>query len=161
MSISRKLQGPRIAVRKSPIHGKGVFALRRIRKGERIIEYKGKVISEKEADARYPDLDETKPYHTFLFLVDGAKVIDANRQGNSARWINHSCSPNCESSEDEDGRVFIEARRDIEPGEELSYDYNIVVDGGYNAKNRRRFFCACGAKRCRGTMLAPKRKRAI
>lgn len=159
MSTSRKLKGPRIAVRTSPIHGKGVFALRNIGKGERIIEYKGKVISEKEADDRYPDLDETKPYHTFLFLVDGAKVIDANRQGNSARWINHSCSPNCESSEEEDGRVFIEARRDIAPGEELTYDYNIVVEGGYNAKNRRRFFCACGSRRCRGTMLAAKRKR--
>jgi hypothetical protein len=159
MSTSRKLRGPRIAVRSSPIHGKGVFARRAIAKGERIVEYKGLVITEKEADRRYSDDDETKPYHTFLFLVDGAKVIDANCGGNSARWINHSCAPNCESSEEEDGRVFIEALRAIKPGEELTYDYNIVAEDSDTEATRRRFACACGAPKCRGTMLGRKKKR--
>ncbi len=157
MSSLRKLRGPRFVVRNSSIHGKGVFARSLIKKGEPIVEYKGLVISEREADRRYPDLDETKPYHTFLFLVEGAKVIDANRNGNSARWINHGCKPNCESSEDEDGRVFIEAIRDIKPGDELTYDYNIILGEPHNAKNRKRFFCACSARNCRGTMLGKKR----
>lgn len=156
MSSLRKLRGPRFAVRKSSIHGKGVFALKGIKKGDPIVEYKGLVITEEKADRRYPDVDELKPYHTFLFLVDGAMVIDANRKGNSARWINHGCQPNCESSENEDGRVFIEAIRDIKPGEELMYDYNIILGEPHNAKNRKRFFCACGARKCRGTMLGKK-----
>ncbi len=157
MSSLRKFRGPRFVVRRSSIHGNGVFARKPIKKGELIIEYKGSVISEKEADRRYPDHDETKPYHTFLFLVEGGKVIDANHEGNSARWLNHGCRPNCESSEDENGRVFIEAIRDIKPGDELTYDYNIVIEGRHTEKTRRRFFCACGSPKCRGTMLGKKR----
>ncbi len=157
MSSLRKLRGPRFVVRRSSIHGNGVFARKPIKKGEPIIEYKGLVITEKAADRRYPDHDETKPYHTFLFLVEGAMVIDGNRDGNSARWINHGCNPNCESSEDEEGRVFIEAIRNIKPGDELTYDYNIVLDGPHNAANRKRFFCACESSKCRGTMLGKRR----
>ena len=104
----------RIVVRNSPIHGRGVFALRPIHKGARIIEYKGKLITDKEADRRFGRLHENSS-HTMLFSVDDGLVIDATRRGNSARWINHSCAPNCEI-EEENHRVFIEARRDIRPG---------------------------------------------
>ena len=104
----------RIVVRNSSIHGRGVFALRRIPKGTRIIEYKGKLITDKEADRRYSRMHEHSP-HTMLFSLEGGWVIDATRRGNSARWINHSCAPNCEI-EEEGQRIFIEARRDIRLG---------------------------------------------
>jgi SET domain-containing protein len=142
----------RIGVRRSGIHGKGVFATTFLSKGTRIIEYRGRRISEEEADRRYDDTDP----HTFLFLLDGEVVIDANYGGNSARWINHSCAPNCEPAE-EDGRLFIDAIRDIPPGTELTYDYNLIVEGRHTPALKRRYACACGAERCRGTMLGAKR----
>jgi uncharacterized protein len=141
----------RITVRHSPIHGRGVFALQRIPKGVRIIEYKGKLITDKEADRRYSRMHQNSP-HTMLFSLDGGWVIDATRHGNSARWINHSCAPNCEI-EEEGRRVFIEAGRDIRPGEELCYDYNLQIGEKHTKKAKREHACFCGARRCRGTML--------
>jgi SET domain-containing protein len=141
----------RLAVRKSAIHGRGVFALCAIPKGTRIIEYKGKLITDKEADRRYGRIQEHSA-HTMLFSVDDGLVIDATRHGNSARWINHSCSPNCEIEED-NHRIFIEARRDIGPGEELAYDYNLQIGERHTKKAQREHACFCGARRCRGTML--------
>lgn len=141
----------RLAVRKSAIHGRGVFALRAIPKGTRIIEYKGKLITDKEADRRYGRIQEHSA-HTMLFSVDDGMVIDATRHGNSARWINHSCSPNCEI-EEENHRIFIEARRDIGAGEELAYDYNLQIGERHTKKAKREHACFCGARRCRGTML--------
>jgi SET domain-containing protein len=138
-------------VRRSPIHGRGVFALRAIPKGARIVEYKGELISDAEADRRYSKLHEHSP-HTMLFSVDDGLVIDATRRGNSARWINHSCAPNCEI-EEEKHRVFIEARRDIRPGEELVYDYNLQIGERHTKAAKREHACFCGARRCRGTML--------
>ena len=76
--------------------------------------------------------------------------------GNSARWINHSCAPNCEAQE-EDGRVYIHALRTIKPGQELSFDYRLVIDERYTPKLKKEYACWCGAKTCRGTMLGPKR----
>jgi SET domain-containing protein len=143
----------RISVRRSPIHGRGVFALVRIPRGTRIIEYIGERISHREADRRYAHDDSP---HTMLFMVDRKTVIDATRRGNSARWINHSCRPNCEAV-DEDGRIFIEAIRDIRPGEELTYDYNLVLDERHTPAAKRAHPCFCGEKRCRGTLLGPKR----
>ena len=142
---------PRCAVRKSPIHGRGVFALTQIPKKSRIIEYKGELISDAEADRRYSRLHENSP-HTMLFSVDGGLVIDATRRGSAARWINHSCAPNCEI-EEENSRVFIEARRDIRPGEELTYDYNLQIGERHTRAAKREHACFCGARRCRGTML--------
>jgi len=84
-------------------------------------------------------------------------VIDAKFSGNRARWINHACKPNCEARE-EDGRVFIHALRHIEPGEELFYDYGLVIEGRQTKALKEQFACRCGAKRCRGTMLAPPAK---
>ena len=141
----------RIAVHNSPIHGRGVFALRRIPKGVRIIEYKGKLISDKEADRRYSRMHANSP-HTMLFSLDGGLVIDATRRGNSARWINHSCAPNCEI-EEEGHRIFIDARRDIRAGEELTYDYNLQIGEKHTKKAKREHACFCKARRCRGTML--------
>lgn len=146
----------RIQVRRSGVHGKGVFALRRIAAGERIIEYKGEIISWPEALRRHPH-DPSDPNHTFYFsLDDGDTVIDANVNGNAARWINHACDPNCRADET-DGRVFIEALRDLQPGEELFYDYGLVIDERYTAKLKKEYECRCGSPACRRTMLAPKR----
>jgi uncharacterized protein len=141
----------RIAVRNSPIHGRGVFALKRISKGTRIIEYKGDLITDKEADRRYSRIHEHSP-HTMLFSLDGGLVIDATRRGNSARWINHSCAPNCDI-EEEGPRIFIDARRNIHPGEELTYDYNLQIGEKHTKAAKREHACFCGARRCRGTML--------
>jgi uncharacterized protein len=141
----------RIVVRNSSIHGRGVFALRRIPKGTRIIEYKGKLITDKEADRRYSRVHEHSP-HTMLFSLEGGWVIDATRRGNSARWINHSCAPNCDI-EEEGRRVFIESRRDIQPGDELTYDYNLQIGEKHTKAAKREHACFCRARRCRGTML--------
>ena len=145
----------RFAVRKSPIHGRGVFALTHIPKHARIVEYKGERISHEEAEARYGKAHETSP-HTLLFTVNDKIVIDAASRGNSARWINHSCSPNCEAV-DEEARIFIEACRDIRPGEELAYDYNLQLGEPHTPAAKRAHACACGARRCRGTILGSKR----
>ena len=145
-----KRRRPRVVVRGSAIHGKGVFATRAIAKGERIIEYKGKLITEEAADERYGD-DEGN--HTFLFLLDNDMVIDANRGGNSARWINHSCSPNCEPVE-EGNRLYIHAIRNIRAGEELSYEYNLVIEDRYTPAIKRLYACRCGTRKCQGTFLA-------
>jgi SET domain-containing protein len=147
--------GRRIQVRKSGIHGKGVFALQPIKAGETIIEYKGEVISWPEALRRHPH-DPSDPNHTFYFHIDDDHVIDGKVKGNAARWINHACEPNCEADE-VDGRVFVKALRRIKPGEELFYDYGLVIDERYTPKLKKQFACHCGAKTCRGTMLAKKR----
>lgn len=147
--------GRRIQVRASGVHGRGVYALVPIAAGQRIIEYKGERISWDEALERHPH-DPANPDHTFYFhLEEGDQVIDALFGGNSARWINHACEPNCEARE-EKGRVFIHALRDLHPGEELFYDYGLVIDERYTAKLKKRFACHCGSPLCRGTMLSPK-----
>jgi hypothetical protein len=138
-------------VRRSAVQGRGGFALRWIDKGERIVEYVGERISHEEADARYDDEDGTR-HHTFLFTVDDDTVIDAAVDGNEARFINHSCDPNCEAV-DRRGRIFIEALRDIAPGEEVFYDYNFELDEPVTPKLRKRYPCHCGAAHCRGTIL--------
>src|SRR5436190_8808045 len=140
------------AVRNSGIHGRGVFATRTIRKGATIIEYRGERTTWKIAQAR-PDSDPDNPHHTFIFELDDGRVIDAAVRGNAARWINHSCAPNCKSYEDEDGRVYIEAKRDIAPAEELTYDYRLQYDGRITRKVKEEYACRCGARRCRGTLL--------
>ena len=121
-----------------------------IPKGSRIIEYKGRLITEAEADKRYGD-DESN--HTFLFLLDNDMVIDAYRDGNSARWINHSCDPNCEPMED-GNRLFIYAIRDIKAGDELSYEYNLVIEDRYTPAIKKLYACRCGTRKCQGTFLA-------
>jgi SET domain-containing protein len=154
MAQANGRQGARIKMRDSRIHGRGVFATRAIPEGTRLCEYKGERITWREADRRYPD-DPDGPSHTFLFSL-GKVVIDANRQGNVARWINHSCIPNCEAVEDE-GRIYIEAIRDIGRGEELGYEYNITFDERHTKALKQRYACRCGAKTCKGTLLGDKK----
>src|ERR1051325_4535470 len=151
-SVSKRRR--RFAVRRSTIHGRGVFALTTIPKGIRLIEYTGERISHEEADERYAEEHANSP-HTMLFEVSDRVVIDASRKGNSARWINHSCSPNCEI-EQEDDRIFIETRRAIRPGQELTYDYNLQLGEPHTAAAKRAHRCFCRSRRCRGTMLGPK-----
>ena len=144
---------PPIEVRNSDVHGRGVFATRRIAKGERIIEYLGDRVSHAEADRRYESKDANDS-HTFLFIVDSKTVIDAGVDGNDARFFNQSCDPNCESTV-EKRRVFIDALRAIEPGEELTYDYQIYLEEGDPDNIEEVFACRCGSPKCRGTMLWP------
>ncbi|GAC1452604.1 MAG: SET domain-containing protein-lysine N-methyltransferase [Steroidobacteraceae bacterium] len=146
---------PLFEVRDSPLHGKGVFALRSIPRGTRVIEYLGDRVSHREADRRYGDKD-AHDNHTFLFIVDSRTVIDAGVDGNEARFVNHACEPNCESVI-ENRRVFIEALRTIEPGEELTYDYQIQRDVDDPADVDEVFACRCGLTGCRGSMLWPQR----
>ena len=150
--------GRRLQVRRSGVHGKGVFALVDLPAGETLIEYKGERISWDEALRRHPH-DPSDPNHTFYFHIDAERVIDAAHGGNAARWINHRCAPNCEA-EERDGRIYIKALRDIAAGEELSYDYGLVIDERYTPALKAQFPCWCGAPTCRGTLLAPKRRRA-
>jgi uncharacterized protein len=144
---------PLLQVRRSRVHGNGVFALRRIRKGTRVIEYTGEHVSHKEADRRY-ETHNANDNHTFLFILDGRTVIDAGVGGNEARFINHSCEPNCESVI-ENHRIYIYATRTIEPGEELAYDYQIQREQDDPPNIEAIYRCHCGAPGCRGTMLAP------
>ncbi|WP_422099853.1 SET domain-containing protein [Variovorax sp.] len=144
----------RIQTRRSSVHGNGVFAVQDLAEGERIIEYKGEIITWKEALRRHPH-DPAQPNHTFYFHIDDGRVIDGNVDGNAARWINHSCEPNCEADE-VDGRVYIKALRNIAAGEELNYDYGLIIDEPYTEKLLSEFPCYCGSEQCRGTLLTPK-----
>jgi len=137
----------RIEVRESGVHGRGVYATQFISEGNRIIEYIGQRISWEGA----PD-DDNDP-HTFNFGLESGEVINPAIGGNDARWINHSCDPNCEAIE-EDDRIFIYAMRDIEPGEELFYDYAMEIDEPITEESKKKFACHCGSSNCRGTMLA-------
>ena len=147
---------PLYRVRRSKIHGTGVFAARDIRKGARICEYLGDRISHAEADRRYEEKADDDN-HTFLFTVDEKIVIDGGVGGNDARYINHSCDPNCETVID-DRRVFVEAIRAIPKGTELGYDYLIERDDSDPSDIDAIWACRCGAKTCRGTMLLPHKK---
>ncbi|HTP01093.1 MAG TPA: SET domain-containing protein-lysine N-methyltransferase [Anaerolineales bacterium] len=142
-----------LEVRRSKIQGMGAFATNHIAKGTRIIEYTGERISQKEADRRYDD-DGSEHPRVLLFSVDKRTVIDAGVGGNEAQYINHSCDPNCEAVT-EKRRVFIDALRDIEPGEELLYDYHLTRQDDDPPDMEERYACHCGAPACRGTMLQP------
>lgn len=147
----------RIQVRRSGVHGKGVFALQDIAQGEVLIEYVGEIINWAQAQERHPH-DPNDPNHTFYFHISEDRVIDARVGGNSSRWINHACNANCEADE-RDGRIFILARRNISAGEELNYDYGLILNERYTAKLKAEYPCWCGSEICRGTLLAPKRRR--
>jgi SET domain-containing protein len=149
-------------VRNSSIQGKGVFAKKRIREGTRIIEYRGERISSGEADERYESDEEGEFHHTFLFGIDERTVIDAAVNGNNARWINHSCDPNCEAIEEE-GRIWIEAIKNIQPGTELSYNYQLEREGRFEKRFWTLYECRCDSPKCRKILLnlpkPPKRRR--
>ena len=142
-------------LRTSKIQGRGAFATRVIRKGARIIEYLGECIDDEESDIRYPDGDMGR-HHTFLFAIgDGTRVLDAGPLEWPAKYINHSCDPNCEAIEEEDGRVFISALRKIEVGTELLYDYAYERTADHTPEDEQLYLCRCGSAKCRGSILAP------
>jgi uncharacterized protein len=143
---------PLFEVRRSGIHGRGAYATSHIPKGTRVVEYLGERITHKQADARYEDKGQDDG-HTFLFVVNSRVVIDAGVDGNDARFINHSCDPNCDTVI-ENERVFIESVRDIEPGEELGYEYGLTWESTDDREELQNYACRCGAASCRGTMLA-------
>jgi len=127
----------------SKIHSIGCYTDTPISSGTFILEYTGPRLTIEEADERYSDQEET-----YLFgLANGKQVIDGY---GTAAFINHSCEPNCETTEDEDGRVWIFALRDIAAAEELTYDYGLY-DGAADDPST----CVCGAKTCRGTLYSP------
>lgn len=150
-AVTKQTREPMFEVRRSKIHGRGVYATRRIRKGTRVIEYVGERISHEEADARYDRKGEDDG-HTFLFVVNDDLCIDAGVGGNAARFINHSCNANCETII-EDDRVFIDAIRTIQPGDELGYDYQLTWESTDDPEELELYACRCGAPQCRGTML--------
>ncbi|MFB9066804.1 SET domain-containing protein [Pseudofulvimonas gallinarii] len=155
----------RIIVRNSAIHGRGIFAATDLPAGIRVIEYKGTIITDAQADRLYGDSLDTG--HTFLFTLNEKYIIDANQKGNSARWINHSCEPNCEAvihvdpdGDDRKDRVFIETIRPVKAGHELTYNYGITLDVPHTKKLKAIWACRCGSKSCTGTLLQPKRRSA-
>ena len=156
--MSRKIQ-----VRHSKIHGNGMFATASIPAETRLIEYKGRLLTHRQADLLHDGTSDSG--HTFLFTLNDKYVIDANVDGNDARWINHGCDPNCTAVlEEADGRdrrkdrVFIESLRAIKPGEELIYNYGIVLEERHTPRLKAIWACRCGSPKCTGTMLQPKRK---
>ena len=143
-------------VKSSTIHGRGVFARRKIRADTLLMEYLGEHISYDQACEEMAARDDDST-HTFLFSLEDGSLIDGGRNGNDARWINHCCEPNCEAREI-DGRIFIHALRDIARGEELNFDYGLVLDARYTPAVKRAYECRCGMPGCRHTMLAPKKR---
>jgi SET domain-containing protein len=160
MPLYDATDSPPFEVRASPMQGLGAFATHRIPAGTRLVEYAGQRLSPAQAEARYPDTPGER-HHTFLFAIDDAVVIDAAVDGNEARWINHSCKPSCETKEgiyDGEPQVFIYAKRELKVGEELFYDYSLDIEGRISKQMKKDYECRCGAKKCRGTMLALKAK---
>lgn len=160
--LSLPAMARKIERRNSPIHGNGVFAKVPIAKGEPIVEYKGELITHAKADRdHHGDIDSG---HTFLFALNEKWIVNANRKGNIARWINHSCAPNAvafihehKSGKLKKDKIIIEALRDIAPGEEITYDYGFEFDVPYTRKLLAIWACHCGQPNCRGTMLKPKK----
>ena len=142
-------------IRRSSIQGRGAFATRRIRTGQRVIEYTGEHITPDEGDARYEE-DGMGRHHTFLFTLDDDTVVDGARGGNEARFINHSCDPNCEAVI-EKGHIWIYAKRPIAPGEELTYDYQYERFDWHTPEDEAFYACRCGAAKCRGSILKTRR----
>ncbi len=138
-----------IKVRKSKIDKKGVFAKKDIPKGTYIIEYVGRKITNKEADKISEQ--ELMDGDVYLFEINKRYTIDGNIPGNDAKYINHSCEPNAESL-NEDGRIWIEAYRDIKKGEEITYDYCLTTD------DYKDHPCNCGSKNCKKYITIPKKK---
>ena len=155
--MSQPPAGQPFEIRKSRIQGRGAFATRRIRPGRRIVEYAGEHVTPEEGDRRYQE-NGMQRHHTFLFTLDENTLIDGNRRGNDARYINHSCDPNCEAIIDGD-RVFIHAKKNIQPGIELTYDYQYERQDDHDESTERFYVCLCGSPKCRGTILKASRRR--
>jgi SET domain-containing protein len=148
-----------IRVGRSRIEGKGVFAKRKIPRGSRIIEYIGTRVPVAKLFAAVPG--DGKPAAVYAFRLNDTTVIDGARGGNDSRFINHSCDPNCETYCFDD-HLYVYAMRDITRGEELTFDYRLGTENGRRSKKRDLVdhACRCGSPNCRGTMVAPRRRRS-
>ncbi len=138
--------------RSSGIHGRGIFAATKIKKGTRIIEYVGEKITKKESERRAErqikrNRKDAGEGAVYIFEINSRYDIDGNVDWNPARFINHSCDPNCETLND-NGRIWIESIRKIKPGEELTYNY------GYDVENYADHPCRCGARNCVGYIVS-------
>lgn len=143
-----KTKNPSIEVRESGIHGMGVYAVKPIKKGDHILEYTGQRISARTADRRYQDNPST-----YLFMIDENTYIDGLVRGNEARFINHSCQPNCVAYLEDEDRVMIYALKNIKPGTELCYDYQLTKETEDPEMTSTDYTCYCGTRKCRGTMM--------
>jgi uncharacterized protein len=130
-----------LVIKASAIHGLGAFAQRNLPRSTRIIEYKGEIIDKQES------LRRQEAGNPFLFCLDDQCDLDGNVAWNLARFLNHSCAPNCDA-EQIDGKIWITARRAISAGEELTFNY------GYDLEEYRAYPCHCGAEHCRKYMIA-------
>ena len=157
---AKRPANPWFRLRRSRIQGTGAFAIVDIPKGTRIIEYVGQHITNAEADRRYPDEDRSERHHTFLFTLNQRIVIDAAYDGNEARFINHSCDPNCDAVI-ERGHIWIDAIEDIPKGAELSYDYQFEHVAEYTEADLRFYECRCGSANCRGTIVKVDHRRKL
>lgn len=150
---NRNPDASKIVVRKSKVHGTGVFAACDIKKGEKIIQYVGEIVTKAEAEKRCEEhLKKSNNHETggvYVFELNDKYDIDGNVEWNPARFFNHSCEPNCET-EGSDEEIWIEALRDIKKGEELTYDYCYDID------NWEEHPCKCGAESCCGYIISEK-----
>lgn len=141
-----------IIVKESKIHNKGIFASQDIKKGTKIIEYVGELVTKKESDDisdSEVELSKSNPQElgaVYIFTLNKNYDINGNVPYNTARLINHSCDPNCES-DIINGKIWIKAKRDIKKGDELGYDY------GYDIENYEDHICKCGSKNCIGYIV--------
>lgn len=154
----------KLAARRSAIHGNGLFALVDIPRGTRLIQYRGRLLTHAQADRLYADDGETG--HTFLFTLNDKYIVDGNVGGNVARWANHSHAPNCETVIEEHpggdrrrDRIFLDAIADIRAGDEVTFDYHIVLEVRHTPRLKKLWTCLCGAPECTGTLLESKRRR--
>lgn len=156
----RNPPNPYLVLRRSRIHGRGVYARQDIKKGTRLIQYTGEIISNAEADRRYDD-ESMNDHHTFLFILNSRWCVDAAVGGNISRFINHKCEPNCVAWI-EGREIWIDALRDIKKGEELGYEYEYDFLPGYTVKDLEFYECRCGSPKCRGTIVdVPKNKKHL
>ncbi len=142
-------RGGSYIVRRSRVHGRGLFVRSPYAPGELVGEYRGRVI-EPDEEADTSSAQNADPSYTLLVALDDGRTIDAGVSGNSIRFINHSCDPNCETSIVDD-RVLVHAVRHIAVGEELTYDYNLRP--GDPSDSPDEYACRCGSANCRGTMV--------
>lgn len=145
-SISKSLY----VVKSSKIHGKGVYAKKDIPKGVKVIEYVGKIVSRKEGDRiaeeQYSKSEKTGAGSVYIFELNKKQDVDGNVSWNPARYINHSCDPNCRYKRIAN-HIWIVSFRDIKKGEELSYDY------GYDLEEYKNHPCKCNSKNCLGYII--------
>lgn len=156
MPEKKDVKLPRVAVRDDGIHGKSLFLKENVKKGEKIIEYVGEKVTKTEAERRIDVIDQKvartgKPAEYYIFELNKTHDIDGDVSWNKAKYINHSCDPNCEIDIIR-GHIWVLALRDISAGEELHYDYAWDIDDDYADRP-----CYCGSKHCMGYIMNDKK----